>query len=69
MNPQDRIRKRQSYQEFSRLLTFFNKNPKPSTFLKRIHATIDKHRGFKYETNSYYAMESLRQLIKDKKLR
>jgi len=69
MNTQDRIRNRQSYKEFSGLLKFYNKNPKPSTFLKRIHATIDRHNGFRSETNSYYAMESLKQLIQDKGLR
>ena len=69
MKKLDRIRNRQSYKEFSKLLKFYNKNPKPSTFLKKIFSTLDNHKGFGTATNAYYAQESVKQLIKDRRLK
>ena len=69
MNRQERIRNRRSYKEFSSLLKFLRRNPKPSSILKKIHSIIDRVRGFRSETNSYYALESIKQLIKDEGLK
>lgn len=69
MNEQERIRNRKSYQEFSKLLKFYNKNPKPSTFLRKVFSTLNNHKGFGTATNAYYAQESVKQLIKDRGLK
>lgn len=66
---EERIRKRQSYADWLRVLKFLNQNPKPSTILKKIHEIIDDRKGYGSERNSFYSRESLALLIKDKAIR
>lgn len=69
MDKIDRIRNRVGYQQFSKLLAFLNKNPKRSEKLSKVHDFIDDHRGFHTARKSFFAMKSIEQLIKDKRIR
>lgn len=66
---ENRIRKRGSYVEFDNFLSFLNTRPSKKKVLYKLHEIIDGRRAYGSQTNSDYALESLRLLIKDKKLR
>jgi len=62
------IRARKSYQAFNDWVTFLERKPSIAKILKKLHEEIDWRGGFGSMTNSAYAVESIKQLIKDKQL-
>lgn len=59
------IEKRASYGLFKELSEFLDTNPSKKEILIKFYEIIDKKRGFKSETNSYYAWESLNYLLNE----
>jgi type II secretory pathway component PulK len=63
----ERIRNRQSYRQFKRLLQFLNREPSKRTVLIAMHNLIDSYHGFGSQRNSDYALESIKLLLADEK--
>lgn len=61
----EKIRKRQSYNTWKLLMKFLNNKPTVREVIQKVHLIIDGYYGYHSETNSRYALESLRQLEKD----
>lgn len=64
----EKIRKRKSYQLFKDFLLFLREMPTREQMLSRIYQLLDSKNAWGSEQNSYYAKESLNQLIQDEKL-
>ena len=65
MNKENRIRNRKSYRFYKKFLEFLDTNPTKSEILRKVHMIIDAHNGYGSATKSWYAKESIEQLIKD----
>lgn len=65
MNEEKRMRNRKSYQFYKEFLEFLNTNPTKSEILRKVHVFVDVRNGYGSATNSWYAKESIEQLIKD----
>ena len=74
MNKEERIRNRKSYKNFAEFLDWLNSedfavrtvNDNWLPLLENIHKMIDDMRGFHTESKSAYALESIKQLAKDR---
>ena len=62
----ERVRKRVTYIGFMKWYRFLKTKPTVFSILWRLHKFLDGKSCYRSETQSNYAEESLRQLIKDK---
>lgn len=69
MDKAEKIRQRNSYKRYAnlydKLVRQGTRNPKH--IIRAVHDMIDCMRGYSYETASYYAKGSIKQLIKDRR--
>jgi len=64
----ERIRKRIWYKRFEEILDFLERGATKEQVLIKFFDVLDERHGFGYETQAYYARDSLRQLMKDRGL-
>ena len=65
----ERIRERKSYKMFEEFLNLLNrKDVLKAKVLDGLFEILDNKRAFGYETQAYYAKESLEQLKRDREL-
>ena len=60
-----KVRKRASYQTFMHMANFFKGNTTLKEKMEYVHNMIDQYSGYKSQQNSYYARESMEQVLKD----
>ena len=65
MNKLTQIRNRKSYKEFKELYNWLKCNSSKKELLEKIYELLDSHRGYGTRTKSYYAKESLEQVLID----
>ena len=62
------IRKRKSYSFFKEWLAYLDTNPSKDDILRSVHGAIDEYKGYGYAQQSWYAHQSVEQVIIDKEL-
>ena len=69
MANEKKIRARCGYRIFHELALWFTKESRTvKEFLLEVYEIIDNHKGFHSQKNSDFALESIRQVVKDLKI-
>jgi len=65
LTKKERIKQRKSYAHWKKWFEFLKRNPNSEDIMRKVHRTIDAHKGYHSQRNSDYSKESLNLLLKE----